>query len=123
MAVILVIDDEAEVRASLRRILVGAGHSVLEAADGNEGLAVYKQGSADLVILDLLMPGKNGFTTIDELLEHDPDAKILVVTGVIEPGGDTTLSAKVARVSRMIAKPFSNEQLIEAVDELLGGAI
>jgi two-component system chemotaxis response regulator CheY len=119
MAVILVIDDEAEVRASLRRVLVGAGHSVLEAADGREGLAAYKQGSTDLVLVDLLMPVKNGFTMIDELLEHDPDAKILVVSGVIEPGGDSGLAAKVARASRMIAKPFSNEQILQAVDDLL----
>jgi CheY-like chemotaxis protein len=122
IATILIIDDEAHVRASLRRILVNAGHAVLEAADGKEGLAVYRQGSIDLAIVDLLMPVKGGFETVEDLLEMDPKARILVATGVVSPGGPTDMAAKFVGVSRVLAKPFDEEELLAAVDEMLQAA-
>jgi two-component system response regulator (stage 0 sporulation protein F) len=55
----LVIDDEAPIRALLSTILESAGYRVLEAVTGRDGLAVYRQKPADLVIVDLLMPELN----------------------------------------------------------------
>src|SRR3546814_828209 len=55
---ILVIDDEEMVRLTVVRALEQVGHTVIEAVDGNDGLVKYRQGSVDLVITDILMPGK-----------------------------------------------------------------
>jgi CheY-like chemotaxis protein len=104
----------------LRRILANAGHAVLEAANGEEGLAVYGQGSIDLAIVDLLMPVKDGFETIEDLREMDPEARILVASGVVSPGGITDLAAEFVGASRVLAKPFHEEELLAAVNELLG---
>lgn len=63
MATILIIDDEAPLRALLGTALQPAGHDVVEASRGREGLALYRQKPADLVIVDLLMPELSGLDT------------------------------------------------------------
>src|SRR5262245_23961125 len=60
MASVLVIEDDPQVRAVLRAVLEGAGHQVLEAADGAQGLATVRRRAVDLVFCDLFMPGKEG---------------------------------------------------------------
>ena len=77
MARILVIDDEKPVRNLLRNLLEGAGHQVIEACEGDEGLRFYRTGYPDLVITDMHMPGKDGFQVIKEL--HGEGLPILLV--------------------------------------------
>ena len=77
MAHILVIDDEEMLRDMLREVLEVAGYEVSEAGDGNAGLEAYKENRADVVITDIMMPEKDGFETIRDLVEVDPSAKII----------------------------------------------
>lgn len=60
MATILIIDDEKGIRKMLRQILESEGHQIVEANNGRKGLELYRQAPADLVIMDLLMPVKDG---------------------------------------------------------------
>ena len=69
MATILIIDDEAPIRALLRTALEAAGHEVVGAANGRIGLALYRHRPADLVITDIVMPELNG---LDRLLGACP---------------------------------------------------
>ena len=119
MAKILVIDDELDTRRLLRRMLEGAGHEVTEALDGEEGLREYRVSPTDLVLMDLLMPGMDGLTAINELLREFPDARIVAVSG----GGDRDLDllpkARDLGAVRTFGKPFDVPELLRAVDELL----
>ncbi|MEK6632652.1 MAG: response regulator, partial [Nitrospirota bacterium] len=67
MATILIIDDEESIRHLLREVLEKAGHQVLEASNGREGLEIYQKHPADLVIMDLLMPDTDGLETTLQL--------------------------------------------------------
>mgnify|MGYP001232550648 CR=1 FL=1 len=58
---ILIIDDDYQIRLALRKHLEMSGYTVEEALDGNEGIALFREHPADLVILDIMMPGKDGF--------------------------------------------------------------
>jgi CheY-like chemotaxis protein len=81
MARILVIDDDAAVRGTIRRHLESDGHAVAEAPDGRAGMKLYRENPTDLVITDLFMPEREGLETIRELRKSFKDAKIVVVTG------------------------------------------
>jgi CheY-like chemotaxis protein len=72
MASILLIDDDPHVRAFLRILLDGSGHSVAEAADGEEGILACRRQRFDLVLCDLDMPVKDGLATIAELRRDFP---------------------------------------------------
>jgi CheY-like chemotaxis protein len=120
MARVLVIDDNASLRALLRLRLEEAGHEVLEAADGDEGLRLYREAGADLVLCDLFLPGKDGVETIRELGEAG-GPRVIAMTG------DSDLSAgpllRIAELLGAVAslrKPFGDEELLGAVRAALG---
>ena len=117
---ILVIDDDPAMRGSMRRILERDGHDVREAGDGAEGLRLFRAEPADVVVTDVLMPGKEGMETIVELLEEAPDVRILVVSGGGTMLGESTLSdAQALGADASLAKPFTVDQLRSAVAVLL----
>jgi len=117
---ILVIDDDPAMRGSMRRILERDGHDVREAGDGAEGLRLFRAEPADVVVTDVLMPGKEGMETIVELREEAPDVRILVVSGGGTMLGESTLSdAQALGADASLAKPFTVDQLRSAVAVLL----
>ena len=117
MARILVIDDEPLVRYSIREMLESAGHSVVEAENGREGLDIYENQNIDLTITDILMPEKDGVQTIQELKSRRADGKIIAIAGgsVMRREGRLGHASKIGADS-ILAKPFSAEELIETVD-------
>lgn len=121
MARILVIDDDAAVRRTIRRHLESDGHEVAEAADGRAGMKLYREGPSDLVITDLFMPEQEGLETIRELRKAFKDAKIVVVTGS-QPGGafDFRAQATMLGAQAALSKPFTRQELLGAVREVLG---
>ncbi len=120
MGRILVIDDDPAMRGSMRRILERDGHDVREAGDGAEGLRLFRAEPADVVVTDVLMPGKEGMETIVELREEAPDVRILVVSGGGTMLGESTLSdAQALGADASLAKPFTVDQLRSAVAVLL----
>ncbi len=118
MATILVIDDEQSIRGLLREVLEKAGHRVIEAPDGREGLAQYQKQPIDLVLMDLLMPETDGLEATLQLTREYVDAKVIAMTGA---QGDRNFLdvAKLLGARRTIAKPFDITALIQAVQEEL----
>ena len=90
---ILVIDDEPSALDVLRRILEGEGYEVQVAANGLDGVALFRQQPCDLVITDMVMPVKDGLQTILELREEAPDLPIIAISGggVISKEGTSPL--------------------------------
>ena len=117
---VLVIDDDEQVRALLYEILERAGFEVVEASNGVEGLRLYRNQPTDLVITDLIMPEKEGVETIMELRSQFPNARIIAISGGQRAGGRDYLPIA-ARLGarRTVAKPFSRQEILEAVRETL----
>jgi CheY-like chemotaxis protein len=120
MALVLVIDDDPQMRTVLKRCLSENKHSVLDAADGREGLWMFRDRRPDLVITDLIMPGKEGIETIREIRNEVPDAKIIAISG----GGMTQdhrflKAAQKLGANIVIQKPLKMAALVEAVNSLL----
>lgn len=123
MADIIIIDDEAALRSTMRKILERAGHGVREAEDGAGGIALCRQKTPDVVITDIFMPGKEGMETIQELRGEFPDLRILAVSGGARFGPAEPLSdAELFGADGSLAKPFSVEDLRDAVEEVLKGS-
>jgi len=119
MARILLIDDDDAVRTMLRLTLAHFGHTVIEARDGKEGLELFQHANVDLLITDIVMPEKEGLEVLMELRKRQPPVKIIAISG-----GDYLHMAKLMGAAKVLAKPFSTDVLIAAVNELLpaGGA-
>jgi DNA-binding NtrC family response regulator len=81
MPKVLVIDDDEITLALMHNILEEEGYSIFSTADGPQGIQIYKEREPDVVILDLALPSMNGLEVLRKLKRHDPDAKIIVVTG------------------------------------------
>jgi DNA-binding response OmpR family regulator len=118
MARILVIDDDENVQTLIRDVLSEAGHTVLLANDGREGLIRYRTESPDLVITDIFMPERDGLDVILELASCE--ATIIAMSG----GGDLDRADHLddalyfgARSS--LAKPFTVDALLGVVNEVL----
>ena len=116
MARILLIDDDDSVRTMLRLTLAHFGHTVIEARNGKEGLELFQHANADLLITDIVMPEKEGLEVLMELRKKHPPVKIIAISG-----GDYLHMAKLMGAAKVLAKPFSTNVLIEAIDELLPG--
>ena len=111
MVTVLVIDDEAPVRAVVRSALGSAGYEVMEASNGREGLALFRQRPPDLVIADIHMPELNGLDVIMELTREFLDVKVIAISGVPEYQRLLDL-AKLLGARQTLHKPFSIEELL-----------
>ena len=121
MAKILIIDDEEQVRLYLRSILEPEGHEVVEAPDGKVGLQLYREEPVDLIITDVFMPEKEGLETIRELRSEYPEVKIIAISGGGRTGNlDFLPLAKTFGALRTLAKPFDRQEMLDAVQEVLG---
>ncbi len=119
---ILVVDDEEQMRAMIRKMLENAGYEVMEAPDGNVALWLFKEKSADLIISDLIMPEKEGLETIMELKQDFPDVKIIAISGGGQGDKGQYLDmAKKIGADSTLAKPFEQDELLKAVEALLKG--
>lgn len=120
MARILIIDDEDQPRRMLYQALTRAGYEVVEARDGNEGLARFREAPTDLIITDILMPEKEGLETIIDLRREFPHVKIVAMSG-----GGRTGSLNFLDIARRLGaqctlpKPFGLQDMLKAVRELL----
>lgn len=113
---ILVVDDDDDIRGLLRTLLERAGHEVNDAPDGRAGLRELYAGSPDLVILDVAMPGLDGWATLERIREVS-DVPVLMLTA---------RDAELERVRGLmggaddyVVKPFGRQELVARVDVLL----
>lgn len=114
MASILILDDDESLRALLRYILEEDGHQIREATNGRNGLTLYREKPADLVITDILMPERDGMDVTLALTREFLDARVIAMTGAT--GDQNFLNiAKLFGARRVIQKPFSPTDLLRAV--------
>ena len=119
MATILTVDDSPSVRQMIKLVLGPAGHTVVEAGDGSEGLARAKAQSFDLVITDLNMPVMNGMQMIRGLRALPVFTGVPIVFLTTESDDAVKQEAKAAGATGWITKPFKPEQLLAVVAKLV----
>jgi len=113
---VLIVDDEAPVRALLAEILMKAGYEVLQAADGEEVVEAVRQRAPAIVITDLVMPRKEGIETIAEIRRLAPEAKIIAISGAF--GGRLLNIATHLGANASLAKPIAADVLLRTVDDI-----
>jgi DNA-binding response OmpR family regulator len=120
MARILIIDDDAQVLEMLRHTLERQGYEVIGASNGKEGLRLYREKPADVIITDLIMPEKEGIETIMELRRDFPQVKIIAISGGgrIGPEGYLKIAKKLGAMYTF-TKPVPREELLGVVRELI----
>jgi len=124
MARILVIDDQPQIRDNCREALEEAGHTVMVAADGREGVRLYHRAPVDLVILDLYMPEQDGLATIRELRATAPRLPIIAMSGggmMAQPVSFLDIARRLGAV-RTFEKPIRLDELLEIVTDVLQSA-
>jgi two-component system chemotaxis response regulator CheY len=120
MAKILVVDDTALIRAMAADLLKAAGHEVAEAEDGNPALEMTQREAYDLMVLDIQMPGLDGFGVLAAVQKFTgAKPRILVMTDVANSANDVS-KARVLGASGFLAKGALKEQLVFRVEQLLG---
>ena len=118
-AKVLIVDDSALTRRSLRQILETAGCEVLEAENGLEALERYFLDKPDVVMLDLVMRGMYGLDVLQKIRELDPRARIIVVSADIQTSSQDM--AGEAGAAGFINKPFDRTDILRALDAALAG--
>lgn len=117
---ILVIDDEPHIRRVLSTVLTGQGFEVSTASDGTDGMKAVEVVPADLVILDLMMPGASGLEVLSKIRSTPgrADTPVIILTA---KGQDTDREAAMAGgADDFLTKPFSPKKLIARIHEILG---
>ena len=115
MAQILLIDDTDPVRGMYRAVLEQAGHVVRQARDGSEGIRVFRNAPADVVITDIYMPNGDGFEVVTTLRRGLPVPKLIVISG--QSGtADMLSAAKLLGADLILPKPVSMNDLLTAVE-------
>jgi CheY-like chemotaxis protein len=115
---VLVVEDEAPVRAVLRRLLERAGFSVLEARNGSDALAVWRERGVEigLVLSDVVMPEVGGLALVEQLRAERADLPVLLISGYTKAAlTDGVLPPGV----EWLAKPFDGRAVVRIVGELL----
>ena len=120
MAVILIVDDHADSRWVLAHIVGRDRHTVLEAENGTQAIALGRTRQPDLVLLDLFMPEKDGFETLKVLRSELPKSRIIVVSAGWNVGDKDGLRiARELGADVTLRKPVDLEAFRSAVSELL----
>lgn len=116
---VLVADDEAGIRNLVCEVLAEAGFRTMPAEDGEEAVRLALQRQPALIVMDVMMPKMDGYTTLTRLRGHPltKEIPVIMLTGQVEPVY-RTLSAGVGAVAHL-TKPFSPRQLTETVERVL----
>ncbi|MBI4730471.1 MAG: response regulator [Acidobacteria bacterium] len=119
MASVLVVEDDAPVRSLIRIVLEGEGHGVREAAGGVAALDEVARAMPDVVLLDLMMPGMDGWRFLTELHERGLRERTRVI--IVSARADSGSVARGRREGALayLPKPFTPEALLRAVDEAM----
>ena len=116
MPSVLLVEDDDQLRALLKLVLISSGYDVWEASSGKGVERLYQQHHPDLVVTDLMMPEKDGLEVIMDLRRQDPKVKILAISGggPRSPEIDLRMAQKLGAVSTL-SKPFLDTEFVEAV--------
>lgn len=110
---ILVVDDDPQIRESLRKVLRAEGYEVALAANGQEGIGRFNAERIDLLVLDLNLPGNSGWDIFGTLTSLDPFLPIIIITG------RQNQQELAAGVGALMQKPLNVPRLLQTITELL----
>ncbi len=113
-AKVLIADDSMVMRLKIKNTLTKDGFEIIgQAKNGTEAFEKYKELKPDLVTMDIVMPQETGLDALKKIIDYDPEAKVIVVSGLHQ----TNLLREALEVGayEYVIKPFSDEDLIEAV--------
>jgi two-component system alkaline phosphatase synthesis response regulator PhoP len=115
---ILCVDDEDALRMTVRDVLASTGHDLDEAKDGNEAIAMIAACHYDLILLDIMMPGKSGFEVLKTISEEGMQQPVIMITG----RAGFTMATESYRLGAVeyITKPFTPAYLLDTVNRILG---
>ena len=116
---VLVVDDEPTARTMLRLILVRAGFEVLEAQDGSEALEEVKRQLPDLMILDIMMPGIDGFEVCEILRSNDETAELPIIMLSARADAESVNRGLLLGATKYLTKPVMPDDLTRQVREVL----
>ncbi len=115
---ILIVDDDLEIGRTVRYALEAKGYEVVNATDGNQGLALSETEDPDLIILDMMMPKRSGFLVLEKLRRsRRVPTRIIMITA--NEGNRHKEYAETLGVDDYIRKPFQMDRLLESVERLL----
>jgi DNA-binding response OmpR family regulator len=120
MRTILVVDDDAATRELLDLELSASGYATIFARDARGAIAIARAEHPDLIVLDVMLPGHDGFTVLEELQESREADRMPVI---VFTGGDADASRERATelgAAGFLAKPFETDELLGAIDAALG---
>ncbi len=114
---LLIVDDEKVIREGVSRALSGRGITVEKAESGERGIEMIKQSAFDIVLLDLMMPGIDGFGVLEWINEHEPHIQVIVITGF------ATVSKAVTAMKQgafdFVGKPFTPDYIRIVVERAI----
>jgi DNA-binding response OmpR family regulator len=123
MARILVTDDDADLRATLQKLLMLRGYEVDTGSDGLEGARLLQQGAYDLLITDIVMPNQEGLESIIQAKKRYPAMKIIAMSGAAKTSTEVYLRvAKNVGADFIFQKPWSPKEMLAKVEEFTGSA-
>lgn len=120
---ILIVEDEPNIVESLSFILRRAGFEVDTVTDGVEALDRVRRQSLSVLILDIMLPGMNGFDVLKAIRSDRALAALPVVVLTAKGQADDRRTAESLGASAFITKPFSNAEVVERVSHLVGGVV
>lgn len=118
MPKILVVDDAAFMRMRCSKLLTENGYEVVEAENGLDAIAKYKENRPDAVLLDITMPEMDGLTALKEIRKVDPEAKVAMVTAMGQQS--MIMDAIKSGAKDFVVKPFQPDRVLAAVKKLVG---
>ena len=122
MARVLVIDDDAFVRSMVSDVLEVGGHSVATAEDGIRGLEMVAADRPDVVLLDVMMPGLDGFAVLAQLRAVDEEVHLPVVMLTACADDASQWQSWTGGIDYFLAKPFDPDELLRYLDYLFAGS-
>jgi CheY-like chemotaxis protein len=117
---ILIVDDDINIRLLLRLTMEEGGYEAVEARDGDEAIARFKETPFDLVIADMVMPHKDGISMLLEIRQLNPNVPFVAISGGAYLGSDHYLEiARLVGVKQTFSKPVDRKALLAVVAEML----
>jgi two-component system, chemotaxis family, chemotaxis protein CheY len=114
---VLVVDDAAFMRMMIRDILTKEGYTILEAVNGRDAVEKYDEVHPDLVTMDITMPEMSGLDALRSIREHDPSARVLMVSAMGQQ--KMIVEALEAGAMDFLVKPFQPTKVLETVKKCL----
>jgi UDP-3-O-[3-hydroxymyristoyl] N-acetylglucosamine deacetylase len=118
---ILVVDDEDEIRQSLRGVLGDEGYAVIEAGDGRRALELVRSAEPDCVILDVWLPEIDGIALLEQIKAERPELPVVIICG--HANIEAAVRATRLGAADFIEKPFSLEALLGSIERALGASV